>query len=155
MAILDAFCEPFVTDNDDDVDNEDGDDDSGKTLVQYYIKNKEDWLIWSFVDCNVKKSARPGGGERRSKEDSIVQRAFYSKYYRFHGIKYQVLIGPNGMALAVWAASLKSNDNGMVNTSRLDKFLQEILPRQPNGYHPVTDMVWFRMVLVWTNLPAC
>ena len=56
-----------------------------------------------------------------------IQKAFYSGYCKKHGIKFQVVVLPNGMIACVFGGSLCHNDIGMLNMSGLVDYLTEIL----------------------------
>ncbi len=52
---------------------------------------------------------------------------FVSGYFKGHGLKYQNILLPNGMAASVFGASASHNDVGVLNLSRLQEYLEEIL----------------------------
>ena len=64
---------------------------------------------------------------------------FNSRYYRAHGLKSQVVLLPNGMIGSVFVASMRHNDNGILNLSGLNEYLIRILPRMNSGPGPT----WF------------
>lgn len=51
----------------------------------------------------------------------------YSAYFRAHGLKAQVVFLPNGMIGSIFIASLRHNDNGILNMSNLANYLSELL----------------------------
>ena len=67
-----------------------------------------------------------------------VQRAFYNRYFRGHGLKAQVVHLPNGMIGSIFICSLRHNDNGVQNLSGLNDYLVSILdPLYYNATLPV------------------
>ena len=56
------------------------------------------------------------------------KRLFCAKHMKIHGLKHQTVWGPNGMFLSVFPGSIRQNDDGMVNSSRLDECLEGLLP---------------------------
>lgn len=62
-----------------------------------------------------------------------------SQYYRGHGLKVLVVALPNGFVGSVFVASLRHNDNGLVNMSGLDDYLRPLLEDfrlERTGYLP-------------------
>ena len=94
---------------------------------------------FGFIDCFGIKTCRPG----ISRDISFIhdlQRAFYSGYFRAHGLKAQVVFLPNGMVGSIYVASLAQNDRGMVNLSGLNDYLvyllHEVLLPPQFQFHP-------------------
>lgn len=81
--------------------------------------------VFGFIDCTHVRTCRVGSGQ--------AQQAFYSRYFRAHGLKYLVVVFPNGMVGLVYGSSLNTNDNGMLNLSGLNDYLTSIL--SPVGQH--------------------
>jgi hypothetical protein len=52
---------------------------------------------------------------------------FFSRYFRGHGLKAQVVHLPNGMIGSIFICSLRHNDNGVQNLSGLNDHLVSIL----------------------------
>jgi hypothetical protein len=52
---------------------------------------------------------------------------FGSKYYRLHGLKFQVVHFPDGMVGSVFGHSIRENDQGMLNMSSLNAVLEKNL----------------------------
>lgn len=50
-----------------------------------------------------------------------------SAYFRAHGLKVQLVFLPNGMIGSIFIASMRHNDNAMVNMSNLNGYLETIL----------------------------
>ena len=100
--------------------------------VQFQV-DLRDWRIAFFIDCTCQATCRPGGGANFVDADyneyvNQVQRAFYTGYTKQHGLKFQVLWAPNGMFLSIFGSSMRENDNGMVNISGLNHYLERIMP---------------------------
>ena len=70
-----------------------------------------------FVDNFGLPSARPAN----------IQRAFYSGYFRAHGLKAQIVWLPIGIIGFVFIAELRQNDNGVQNTSGLKNYIVELV----------------------------
>jgi len=88
----------------------------------------ETFRIFGFLDDFGIRTCRPG--ETRRRDDNLqhdIQRAFYSGYFRYHGIKLQVVMLPNGMIGSVYCASLNQNDTGVMNMSGLSDYLVSLL----------------------------
>jgi len=58
----------------------------------------------------------------------------HSRYFRGHGLKFQMVFLPNGMFGSVFGASWNRNDNGILNLSGLADYLVSILSKIP-GYN--------------------
>ena len=65
-----------------------------------------------------------------------IQREFYSRYFRAHGLKYLSVLLPNGMTGAVFGATLSTADNGLINMAGLNEYLLRLLDRLPTGHFP-------------------
>ena len=52
---------------------------------------------------------------------------FFSRYFRYHGLKVQVLMFPNGMVGHVFVTSLVHNDQGVANISGIGEKLLNLL----------------------------
>ncbi len=50
-----------------------------------------------------------------------------SGYLRSHGLKYQTVLLPNGLFTGVFGSSISHNDLGVLNMSRLTRYLEDIL----------------------------
>ena len=56
-----------------------------------------------------------------------MQRAFYSGYFRCHGLKAQVVYLPIGIICSVFIETLRQNNNGVQNISGLNDYLVRLL----------------------------
>lgn len=85
--------------------------------------------IWGFIDCTIRRVARP----------SKHQRAAYSGHKRFHALKFQAVMLPNGMFGHLFGPEEgRQNDNHLLAKSGLLDACAE------HAVHPGTD----------TNSPA-
>ena len=90
--------------------------------------------IFGFVDGFGQETQRVGGAAQTVYNFvHDVQRAFYSGYFKGHGLKSLVVFLPNGMIGSVYIASLAHNDRGLVNLSGLGDYLVELLGGQRIG----------------------
>jgi hypothetical protein len=88
----------------------------------------ESFRIFGFIDDYGVATCRPGH-ENQEGFMHDIQRAYYSGYLRAHGMKAQVVFLPNGMVGSVFVASLRHNDNGMLNMSGLNAYLISLFGR--------------------------
>jgi len=93
-----------------------------------------DQRVAGFLDDMDDDYCRPGEEPRRRGDTSDdIQRAFYSGYFKSHGLKAQTVTFPDGMTGSVFVASKRINDNGILNLSRLADYLFSIFPILANG----------------------
>jgi hypothetical protein len=72
-----------------------------------------DQRVAGFLDDMDDDYYRPGEEPRRRGDTSDdIQRAFYSGYFKSHGLKAQTVTFPDGMTGSVFVASKRINDNG-------------------------------------------
>ena len=103
----------------------------------------DEFFIAFLVDDTNLKCCRPGSGPYGNYKSAprrfgshYIQRAFYSGYFKEHGIKYQNVLLPNGLYGSVWGASLSYNDMGILNMSGLIEYLYLILKPTSSGALP-------------------
>jgi hypothetical protein len=101
----------------------------------------DDFRCWGFIDATDFRTTRTGSGPQpdgsRRAYAYELQREFYSRYFRAHGIKYLSVLLPNGLTGAVFGASLSTNDNGMINLSGISDYLLQLLnPMHSHGLFP-------------------
>ena len=103
----------------------------------------EEFYIGFLLDDTDVRSSRPGSGPNgnyvgalRRIGAQLFQRAFYSGYFRGHGLKFQNVLLPNVLYGSVWGASLSYNDTGILNMSGLVDYLYSILQPTPSGHLP-------------------
>ena len=90
--------------------------------------------IFGILDDFAMATCCPGDSATRRKHYvHDVQRAFYSGYFRKHGLKAQCVFLPNGMFGSVYIASMAHNDVGTLNMSGIDEQLQDLLQGQLIG----------------------
>ncbi|KAF7987128.1 hypothetical protein HWV62_339 [Athelia sp. TMB] len=66
--------------------------------------------IWAFIDCTIRRIARP----------SRWQRVAYNGHKKFHALKFQALMLPNGIFGHLFGPEPgRHNDNHLLNKSRL------------------------------------
>ena len=107
----------------------------GEVVNQQWIMHHfdfETFRIFGFLDDFGMPTARPSSRPSRFANALIefahdIQRAFYSGYFRDHGLKAQVVYLPIGIIGAVYIAEIRQNDNGVLNMSGLNDYLVELL----------------------------
>jgi hypothetical protein len=73
-------------------------------------------------------TARPGSSATRIHDyESDIQRAFYSGYLCYHGLKAQVVYLPIGVIGSVFLPELWQNNSGLLNMSGLNDYLVGLL----------------------------
>ena len=88
--------------------------------------------VASFIDCTIIGTSRPGGGPMEAGPDAErfpghVQRAFYNKWARKHGMKKQSCCLSNGMALHVGGGfSCRRHDLHLLRESNLNDMLTNL-----------------------------
>ena len=82
-----------------------------------------------------------------------IHRAFYSGYFRGHGLKYQHVLLPNGLFGSVWGTSQTYNDVGVANMSGLEDYLFAVLEEDENGNLPcaLADEIFNESAVVMTT----
>jgi hypothetical protein len=85
-----------------------------------------------------------GAARKAAYED--VQRAFYTGYKKFHGIKVEAIHLPNGMSFLFGPVSARHNDAGLLQMSNIDNYLAAIQDGKftvatPDGQRSVTYSV--------------
>lgn len=85
--------------------------------------------VAGFHDCTVIASCRPGGGPTVDGEryDNFIQMAYYNGWKKHHGIKYQTLEFPNGLAGDMFGPrSFRRSDVELLNDSELNARLAAV-----------------------------
>ncbi len=98
--------------------------------------------IFGFIDCTIDKVCRPRSGPYGNyvgaphKEfEQEFQRAIYTGYKKFHGIKFETLQLPNSISLLYGPTSARIHDTGgVLEMSQLDNFRYELQANQPIQY---------------------
>ena len=88
----------------------------------------ETFRIFGFLDDFAIPTARPRGARTRFRPILLhdIQRAFYSGYFRLHGLKAQIVWLPIGIIGCVFITELRQNDNGVQNISGLNNYLVQL-----------------------------
>ena len=92
----------------------------------------ENFRIFSFLDTISHSTCTPGTGpintdNKRRPNSYNIQRAFYTRYGKKHGLKTQVLLLPNGIVGHCWVHSMAQNDRGLINLSGLEEYMRDVL----------------------------
>lgn len=87
---------------------------SRQNLTEYaeaiYRKGAPIRTIWGFIDCTIRRICRP----------SRFQRQAYNGHKKYHAIKFQAVVVPNGMIGHLFGAlEGRRADPGMLNESKL------------------------------------
>lgn len=97
-------------------------------LVAVSIKNIYQRVV-GFLDDTLLSTCRPGDSHRRTTGTvADIQRSFYTGWVKKHGLKAQTVLFPDGMFGHVFIASMRNNDNGVLNMSRLADYMSENFP---------------------------
>jgi hypothetical protein len=103
--------------------------------------------IFGFIDCSIDKTCRPHSGPdgnyvgapRKEFQDEY-QRAVYTGFKKFHGIKMETLELPNGISTVFGLTSARIHDVGRVlQMSQFDNFLVALQAGQPTKYYAFGD----------------
>ena len=87
----------------------------------------DQFRIFGFIDCTDVQMCRPTPDESSPFSAEELQRSFYSNYFKAHGVKFQVVVFPDGMIGSIFGCSIRHNDNGVLNMSGLCTYLMNIL----------------------------
>ena len=103
----------------------------------------DSFLCGMLIDEMNVNTSRPGAGPDgdysmapRCVGSYYIQRAFYSGYFRGHGLKYQHILLPNGLFGSVWGTATNYNDTGVANMSGLEDYMFATLEPDSNGNLP-------------------
>ena len=88
--------------------------------------------IFGWMDCFKHMMCQPRSGpvgedDTRHDDRFEIQRAYFTRYGKYWGMKTQALILPNGMFGSVFFTSASQNDKGVVNISGIEEELERIL----------------------------
>ena len=132
------------------------DDDIGLFVVDIPF----DFFCGMLLDDTSISTSRPGAGPcgdyvlaPRRVGAYFMQRAFYSGYFRGHGLKYQHILLPNGLYGSVWGTSHTYNDVGVANLSGLEDYMFAVLNKDENGNLPcaLADGIFGESAVVMTT----
>ncbi|CAN7977247.1 unnamed protein product [Ixodes persulcatus] len=93
---------------------------------------------WGFIDGTARAMCRP----------SRDQRAYFSGHKRFHALKYQSIMCPNGIIVHLHGSHKGSaHDAGILRDSRLMEQLEELIPAEQfvlygDPAYPLTPLVF-------------
>ena len=86
-----------------------------------------------FIDNSIDRTAVPCSGPRgdylgaaRKVEYDEMQRAFYTGYKKYHGIKYETILLPNGISTLFGPVSVRHSDQGVLLMSAVNNFLTNL-----------------------------
>ena len=98
------------------------------------------WIIFSYGICPIWRfqgfgfldyikvdSCRPHRDRRLSNAGQLLKRTFFRKYFKDHGLKFQMIVLPDGMIGSIFGCLICHNDKEVLNMSRLNRYLLEIL----------------------------
>ena len=96
----------------------------------------ESFRIFGFLDDVGLSMCQPGDSlRRRAGFLHDIQEAFFSGYFRDHGLKAQAVQVANGMFASIFVTSMSQNDLGALNMSGIDEYLQSLLQDKLIGIH--------------------
>jgi hypothetical protein len=77
----------------------------------------EGFRVCAFVDCTVIQTSRPGAGNAKPgrnapRYNKYIQQSAFNGWKKYHGLKYQTLEAPNGMALDLYGPMTFPHDQG-------------------------------------------
>jgi len=109
--------------------------DEDLNIEDFLDLDPEFFRIFAVIDATDFRTTRTGSGPMPDGSRRLhafeIQREFYSRYFRAHGLKYLTVHLPNGITAAVFGSRLSDNDNGVFNMSGLVPYLIEILDPIP------------------------
>ena len=98
--------------------------------------------IFGLIDCSIDKICRPysgpdgdyEGAPRKLNED-IYQKAVYTGFKKYHGIKVETILLPNGIMTIFGPVSAHIHDvGGVLQMSQLDEFLSALQQGKDHKY---------------------
>jgi hypothetical protein len=100
----------------------------------------DSFRVFGFLDDFALPTARPGNSaNQREGFHENIQRAFYSGYFRKHGLKAQVVYLPIGLIGSIFITEIRQNDNGVLNMSGLNDYLCWLLSGHSiRGFFPMS-----------------
>jgi hypothetical protein len=89
--------------------------------------------IFGFIDNSIDRISVPCSGPRgdyigaaRKAAYEDTQRAFYTGYKKYHGLKYETILLPNGLCTLFGPVSARHSDLGMLLMSSVNTFLTNL-----------------------------
>mmetsp|Transcript_10388 Transcript_10388/g.24224 ORF Transcript_10388/g.24224 Transcript_10388/m.24224 type:complete len:509 (-) Transcript_10388:17-1543(-) len=109
------------------------------------------FIIFGFIDCSVFRVYRPFSstvnqfyaGSQRNPRYHDAQRAVYTGWKKFHGIKIETVMLPNGLSTVYGPVSARVFDTtGVAVMSGIDQFLQVLMQGWNITYYLFGDGVY-------------
>ena len=97
------------------------------TIFRLIWVSFEQFRVFGFLDCTDARMFCPGEDRNNPCSGQNLQRSFYSRYFRAHRLKFQIVIFQDGMIGSIFGCSICHNDNGVLNMSNLSDSLLSIL----------------------------
>ena len=106
--------------------------------------------LFGFIDCSIEKVCRPRSGPdgnyvgapRKEFQDEF-QRAVYTGFKKYHGIKVETVELPNGISTLFGPTSARNHDTGgVLQMSQLDTFLVALQAGQDEQYYAFGDSAY-------------
>ena len=98
------------------------------TIGRVYVEPKDQRCV-GFLDDTCLQTNRPSPNyDEDGVPDNSPQRSVYTGFMKKHGLKAQTVYFPDGMVGSVFVASMRNNDNGMMNLSALGDLLNDAFP---------------------------
>jgi hypothetical protein len=128
-------------------------DENGNTWIEIPGLLHLPFDVIGFIDDSIDRCSTPMSGPRGDYEGAArkaayedAQRAFYTGYKKFHGIKVEAIHLPNGMSFLFGPVSARHNDAGLLLMSNIDNYLAAIQDGKftvatPDGQRSVTYSV--------------
>ncbi len=106
--------------------------------------------IFAFIDCSIDKVCRPYSGPDgdyigapRREEYYDAQESVYTGYKKYHGIKVETVLLPNGISTLYGPVSARPHDvAGVLQMSGLDEFLYDIQQDEEYVYSALGDGIY-------------
>jgi hypothetical protein len=104
--------------------------------------------VMGFIDDTIREFCRPGGGPAYDgpgapRFDPLLQQAFYNGWKKIHGLKWETLCFPNGLAGFMWGpCSARHNDLYSLLHSNLNDILLNIQAGNPLQYVMYGDAIF-------------
>ena len=120
------------------------------TAAEHSGLNYLPFSLFGFIDCSIFQINRPYAGPNgdfvgspRRPEHHDAQRAVYTGYKKFHGIKIETVHLPNGISTVFVPVFSRPHDvNGVLQMSGLDRFLHVIQQGANHIYSLLGDGVY-------------
>lgn len=117
----------------------------------------EDFFPAMLLDNTSVTNCRHGSGpfgDYSIPPHQFFQRDFYSGYFHEHGLKFEVLLLPNGKYGSVWGTNHSYNNIFIFNVSGIGDYLHDILENCEDGYlHycALVDGIFTESVVIMTT----